>query len=202
MTMTEANREQISSFMDGELERGARDFLVRRLSSDSELSGRWRRYHLIRACMHKDVVQVTDLSARVAQALSDEPELRTQAPGIGWIKPLAGTAIAASVAVAALVSINTSMLERGQPELLAEQPGFVSQPTALDLPFNQPLVPVSFSETSAADRERISTYVLRHNQVAGGSGFVSYVPIVAGARGMPADTNTPSAHDSVGNTDR
>lgn len=200
--MTEANREQISSLMDGELERGARDFLVRRLSSDPELSSRWRRYHMIRACLHKMPVQTVDLSERVALALGEDPELRSVAPGIGWIKPLAGTAIAASVAVAALVSINTSMLERGQPERLVEQPGFVSQPTALDLPFNQPLVPVSFSSTSAADRERISTYVLRHNQAAGGTGFASYVPIVAGARAVPADPDQPAEDDDAGTVGR
>lgn len=179
--MNESNREHLSCLMDGELESGARNFLVRRLASDQELSGRWRRYHLIRACLQREFTAGVDLDSRVSAALASEPELASAAPASRWLRPLGGAAIAASVAVAALVAINTSLLEREEPQLLADQPGFVSQPTALDLPFTQPLVPVSFSETTAADRQRISTYVLRHNQAAGGTGFVSYVPIVAGA---------------------
>ena len=179
--MNETNREHLSCLMDGELESSARNFLVRRLASDQELSGRWRRYHLIRACLQREFTAGVDLGSRVSAALASEPELASVSAASRWLRPLGGAAIAASVAVAALVAINTSLLEREEPQLLADQPGFVSQPTALDLPFTQPLVPVSFSETTAADRQRISTYVLRHNQAAGGTGFVSYVPIVAGA---------------------
>lgn len=189
--MTETNREHLSSLMDGELDRGARQFLVRRLSSDADLAGRWRRYHLVRACMHKELAAGADLSVRVAAALHDEPVTSRSAESGRWLKPLGGAAIAASVAVFALVGINTSLLERGQPELVAEQPGFVSQPTPFDMPFTQPLVPVSFSETSAADRQRINGYVLRHNQAAGSVGFVSYVPIVVGSR------TAPSAQDAA-----
>ncbi|TVS13754.1 MAG: hypothetical protein EA419_00985 [Wenzhouxiangella sp.] len=186
--MTESNREHLSCLMDGELDKGAGKFLVRRLSSDEQLSGRWRRYHLIRACMHNELAGGIDLGSRVADALAAEQALTPKAAsGSRWFKPLGGAAIAASVAVAALVAINTSLMEREQPELLASEAGFVSQPSPLDHAFAQPLVPVSFSETSAADRQRIRSYVVRHNQAAGGAGFVSYVPIVAGDRSPPGD---------------
>ncbi len=189
--MTESKREQLSSLMDGELDRGAREFLVRRLAGDRELKSRWSRYHTIRACLQRESSPGQSLSDRVAAALVEEPAVEVeQRAGVGWLKPLGGVAIAASVAVAALVAINTSLLEQGHGERLVDEPGFVSQPTALDLPFTQPLVPVSYSEISPADRQRISTYVLRHNQAAGGSGVVSYVPIVAGARmAAPSESN-------------
>ncbi len=183
--MTESNREHLSSLMDGELERGARAFLLRRLSNDENLSGQWRRYHMVRACMQGELSSSADLTARIGAALNEEPAWQAQAQAARWLKPLGGVAIAASVAVFALVGINSSLLERGQPELVAEQPGFVSQPTPFDMSFAQPLVPVSFSETTAADRQRISGYVLRHNQAAGSVGFVSYVPIVVGSRTPP-----------------
>jgi len=183
--MTDNNREHLSALMDGELERDASAFLLRRLSNDSDLSRRWRRYHLARACMQSEFEAPVDLSARIAMALDDEPAWQSESAALRWLKPLGGVAIAASVAVFALVGINTSLLERGQPELVAEEPGFVSQPTPFDLPLTQALVPVSFSETTAADRQRISTYVLRHNQAAGAGGFVSYVPIVVGTRTPP-----------------
>ncbi len=183
--MTESNREHLSTLMDGELERNAQQFVLRRLSSDDELSGRWRRYHLVRACLQRELSSGGDLTRRVSRAISEEPALPSASTTPRWLKPVSGAAIAASVAVFALVGINSSLLERGQPELVDEQPGFVSQPTPFDWSFAQPVVPVSFSETSAADRQRISGYVLRHNQAAGSVGFVSYVPIVVGARTPP-----------------
>ncbi|MGY6553208.1 MAG: sigma-E factor negative regulatory protein [Wenzhouxiangella sp.] len=186
--MTETNREHLSCLMDGELERDARTFLLRRLSNDDDLTGRWRRYHMVRACMQGEMETGTDLAERVSAALTAEPEWQARSTAAAWLKPLGGVAIAASVAVVALVGINSSLLERGQPAPLVEQPGFVSQPSPIDWSFAQPLVPVSFSETTAADRQRISGYVLRHNQAAGSVGFVSYVPIVVGSRTPPVAT--------------
>lgn len=190
--MTETNREHLSCLMDGELERGAREFLLRRLSNDGEMSGRWRRYHMVRACLNRELISGADLGGRVSAALNEEPEWQARSAAASWLKPLGGVAIAASVAVFALVGINSSLLERGQPEAMVEQPGFVSQPTPFDWSFVQPVVPVSFSETTAADRQRINGYVLRHNQAAGSVGFVSYVPIVVSSR-------TPPATDQPGN---
>jgi sigma-E factor negative regulatory protein RseA len=195
--MTETNREHLSSLMDGELERGAREFLLRRLSNDGELAGRWRRYHLVRACMQNELRAGADLTGRVAAALHEESDWVQRSAAARWLKPVGGAAIAASVAIFALVGINSSLLDRGQPELVAEQPGFVSQPTPFDWSFAQPLVPVSFSETTAADRQRISGYVLRHNQAAGSVGFVSYVPIVAGTRTPPMAQDGDVAVDTV-----
>lgn len=185
--MTETNREHLSALMDGELERGASAFLLRRLSADDELAGRWHRYHMARACMQNEFEGSADLRSRVSAALDAEQAWQPESSTMRWLKPLGGVAIAASVAVFALVGINSSLLERNQPGMVADQPGFVSQPTEFDLPFTQPLVPVSFSETTAADRQRISTYVLRHNQVSGSAGFVSYVPIVVGTRTPPSE---------------
>jgi len=178
--MTEANREQISCLIDGELERTGCDFLVRRLTNDEELSGHWQRYHVIRACMQREFRGSLDLADRVSSALDTEPAMINTPRTRRWLKPAAGMAIAASVAVMALVGINSSVLEQGQTKQLAEQAGFVSQSTPLDRPFTQPLVPVSLSETSAADRQRLNGYLLRHNQAVGGAGFSSYVPIVVG----------------------
>jgi sigma-E factor negative regulatory protein RseA len=175
--MTESNREHLSCLMDGELDQKAQGFLLRRLASDPAMTDTWRRYHLVRACLHQEMAGGQCIADRVSAALSDEPA--PVAEGMpGWLKPVAGSAIAASVALMAIVGINANLLERNQLEPVAEQPGFVSQPTSLDQTFSRQAVPVSFTEVSAADRQRINTYVLRHNQAVGGAGFVSYLPIV------------------------
>lgn len=179
--MTEGNREQISCLMDGELDRNGSDFLVRRLAADEELSRHWRRYHVIRSCLQREFRGNLSLADRVASSLDQEPALTSDRQPARWLKPVAGAVIAASVAVMALVGMNSSVLLQGQGGQSAEQAGFVSQSTPLDRSFNQPLVPVSLSETTPADRKRISGYVLRHNQAAGGTGFTSYVPIVVGS---------------------
>ena len=184
--MTDTQRENLSSLMDGELERSASQFLVRRLSHDPELAGQWQRYHLVRACLQRESVSGIDLGARVSAALAED-SMEPLRPAAGrWLKPVSGAVIAASVAVFALIGINSSLLEHGQQEWRVEPPGFVSRPTEFDLPFAQALVPVSFSESTAADRQRFSSYVLRHNQASGSVGFVSYVPIVVSSRTPPA----------------
>ncbi|QOC23470.1 hypothetical protein IC757_04845 [Wenzhouxiangella sp. AB-CW3] len=181
--MSESNREHLSSLMDGELERGAQKFLLRRIGDDSDMQSAWQRFHTVRACLHGEFQGGSDLSQRVAEALADEPvpgasnsRLRT------WLKPVAGGAIAASVALVAIVGINTTMVDHQTSQ--SEQPGFVSQSTSLDQPFARSTVsstvPVSFSDSSDAERQRISGHVLRHHQASGGAGFVSYVPIVTG----------------------
>ncbi len=177
--MMESNREHLSSLMDGELDDKAQGFLLRRLSSDPEMTATWRRYHLVRACLHKEFEHAADLADRVGRALDSEPSVEASGRA-RWLRPVAGSAIAACVALVAIVGINANIMQRGQPEAAADQPGFVSQPSVLDRSFSQQAVPVSFTESSPADRQRINTLVLRHNQAVGGSGFVSYLPIVTG----------------------
>lgn len=176
--MTESSRENLSSLMDGELDRKGRKFLLRRLAGDADMKASWNRMHTVRACLHKERLASSDLVARVASALDGEPTPSRSLPA-RLLRPVAGGAIAASVAVMAIVGINSSMLQQQEtvaPE--ANEPGFVSRPTQLDKPFTQSAVPVSYSEDRRAQRQRISGYVMRHHQAAGSTGFVSWVPIV------------------------
>ncbi len=178
--MTESNREHLSSLMDGELDGKAQGFLLRRLAGDPDMTATWRRYHLVRACLHKEFEHAADLADRVGRALNAEPSIEMSAR-MRWLRPVAGSAIAACVALVAIVGINANIVQRGQVEATADQPGFVSQPSVLDRSFSQQAVPVGFTESTPADRQRINTLVLRHNQAVGGSGFVSYLPIVTNA---------------------
>jgi sigma-E factor negative regulatory protein RseA len=200
--MSEHSRENLSSLMDGELDRRGRRFLLRRLAGDEELKSSWARMHTVRACLHQETLAAQDLVSRVADALDAEP-----APAAGrmvrWLRPVAGTAIAASVAVAAIVGINASLLEQSAAPVDSREDGFVSRSTALDRPFTQSAVPVSYSEDRRAARQRISGYVLRHHQAAGSTGFVSYVPIVTGMdAGAPEREATASDERSQQNVEQ
>jgi len=185
--------ENLSCLMDGELDADGRRFLLRRLADDSTMTLTWRRYHLVRACLHQEMTSPVCIADRVSAALREE-----QAPRVStmsrWFRPVAGGAIAASAALFAIVAINSSLMQRTQE--LEQQPGFVAQPTGLDQPFSRQAVPVGFSEISPAQRQRINSYVLRHNQAAGGSGFVSYIPIVTGGQSERIERD-PAEADAV-----
>ncbi|MEE4329506.1 MAG: sigma-E factor negative regulatory protein [Wenzhouxiangella sp.] len=178
--MTESNREHLSCLMDGELDRKAQQFLLRRLSTDPELSARWQRYHLVRSCLHQEMGQGIAIVERVAQAVAVEADPPVSRALPAWLRPVAGGAIAACVAVVAIIGINQNLTRQGALEPTAGQPGFVSQSTPLDRSFSRQAVPVNYSEVSPADRQRINTYVLRHHQAVGGSGLTAFIPIVTG----------------------
>lgn len=193
--MSDSN-QNLSCLMDGELDADNQLFLLRRLAHDQSMTLTWRRFHLVRACLHKEMAQVDCIADRVAAAISHEQRHANSTSASSrsprWLRPIAGGAIAASAALFAIVAINTSLLERSGPSGDLE-PGFVApQTTVLNQPFARQATPVSFSEMEPSQRQRLNSYVLRHNQAAGGSGFVSYIPIVSSAGARP-QTLAPAA---------
>ncbi|QKK03324.1 MAG: hypothetical protein HND55_12055 [Pseudomonadota bacterium] len=195
--MTESNREYLSCLMDGELDRSARRFLLRRLADDAEMKATWQRFHLVRACLHQENFATADLSERVSSALDGEALEASPGRSGRWLRPVAGSVIAASVALMAIVGINSTMLEQEADRSTQSGPGFVSQPTSLDRSFNQSAVPVSYSEQPADVRQRIGGYVLRHHQAAGGAGFVAYVPLVTEMAEAGANDNDVAEESPV-----
>src|SRR5699024_6947086 len=109
--MSESSRENLSSLMDGELDRKGRKFLLRRLAGDTAMKASWNRMHMVRACLQKEHLASADLVDRVAAAIDGEPVPGRSLPA-RLLRPVAGGAIAASVAVMAIVGINSSMLEQ------------------------------------------------------------------------------------------
>lgn len=106
--MDPTSREDLSALMDGELAAEPTRFLLRRLDHDPGLSATWSRWHLIRACLSADSARMSepkadsDFAARVAAAIHVE---QTPQPRRRWARYVGGSAIAASVAVAALMLI-------------------------------------------------------------------------------------------------
>jgi len=185
------SNEHISSLMDGEVSQETGRFLVRRLGADGTLRETWARYHLIRDCLrHQDGQLVrNDLSGRVRSALSAEPHgpARLRLGRTNWIKPAAGFAVAASVALIAILTVSQSV----PPASTAAEKTVTMPETAMAKPFVSPNLvrisprsqPVSLSDSSGLGSRRMNAYLLRHYQqvseeTGGGRGFVSFVPIV------------------------
>lgn len=192
--MTKDSREHLSSLMDGELSHETSLFVARRLGSDEELGKTWGRYHLVRECLRRPggkwalTSQAFELDAA---ALSKDPAHKSGMPG--WMRPVAGVAIAASVAVVAVLLAVPANLETDPVSGPQAQP--FSSPNPLSVGGSQP---ASFSGARAVDNRRLKTYLLRHQQVAGTSGtqgFVNFVPVVTAAPVQVLDSQDLSEED-------
>ena len=103
--MSEAQREHLSAGIDGELAREELRFLLRRFEHDAELGQAWTRYHLARDGLRRQLPAVASagFASRVEQAIALESRAGAGRRAPHWLRWTAGSAIAASVAVAALM---------------------------------------------------------------------------------------------------
>jgi sigma-E factor negative regulatory protein RseA len=181
--------EPVSALVDGELDARGAEFVIRRVAGDDELGLRWQRFHVVRACLRGEFSGSGDLVPRVREALAGEaaPVTRRGA-GTRLLRLAGGGAVAAGVAMMAVVGLGNRVDQQATPtDVTADAPGFVSETTALDRQFNPRAVPAGFGgaeREAAADpetrssRARINRYVIRHSQVAGGNGFISFTPVL------------------------
>jgi len=146
--MSDILKEQLSALLDGELPPEQTTLLLRRLGREPELAQRLTRYRLCGDVLRGERVQPrADFTLRVSAAIAAEaplpsPPRATRRPDAArWLRPLAGLAVAASVAVAAVL-----VLRQG-PALEAPQP----LAAATVVPAAAPLAPVL---RSAADYGR------------------------------------------------
>lgn len=208
--MSKDTREHLSALVDGEIGLETSRFLVRRLGADEELRATWSRYHLVRDCLrHQDgSIAGEDLRSRVGRAIENERPERSYRPGPAkWLKPVAGLAIAASVALMAIVAVGPSI--PGAPEAageLAEQvqtESFVSPQSFSPAPISSQ---ASFSGLPNSGSRKMDSYLLRHYQATGntgGKGFVTFVPIViTGSRAPSEPENTVDPTKSEAEQDK
>jgi sigma-E factor negative regulatory protein RseA len=196
--MSTESREHLSCLMDGEISRETGRFLVRRLGSDEELSATWARYHLVRDCLRQQEggYAALGLSGRVRRAIDDEAAGKPAAArAISWLKPAAGLAVAASVALLAIVAVGPGGQNLQGPgenpaaETLAES---FTSPQALTPP--PPTQQASLAGQTGGEN-RMNAYLLRHYQATGstgGKGFVTFVPIVIRAATVQAESSEPT----------
>jgi len=102
-------REAISALADGEVE-GDAGRLIDRLQSDAELQRLWARYHLLSEAIgdRLAVPAGTELADRVHRAVEAEPVAlpRARPRQARLLRPVAGLALAASVAGAAIFGLH------------------------------------------------------------------------------------------------
>ena len=198
--MKEPNpNEQISAFVDGELQGLARHRVVNALYGSSELRRAWARFHLIGDAVRKigPVPGAGSIAGKVSEALSGEqfvpfkPSRRR--PGIA---PLSGLALAASVSAIAILGIRS--LDDGGVQSPPAVGAARHEIAAASSAPSTPDPAASYTATTAAQsahpeaarlqwsdvapnaEARLNAYLVNHNEYAGHGvrGMLSYVRIV------------------------
>jgi sigma-E factor negative regulatory protein RseA len=118
--MSEANMENLSAAMDGELSTEELRFLLRRLDHDTSLVQTWTRYHVAGESLRRQLPPLASsgFASRVMAAIESEQAV-TKSPKRDWLRLSLGGAIAASVAVAALMVSQPTAPDSERPSRLA-----------------------------------------------------------------------------------
>jgi len=190
--MNEKQAELTSALLDGELDRDGQSRAVEAvLAAGPETLQRFGRYRLIGDVMRgESAILASSVADRVRQALRDEPVVLAprQRPTPRWLRPVAGMAVAASVAVGAVLVAPQLLTQTGQPASSLQVAANSSQPTitpslvaagpARDLA-NPLTVAATDDRWQTLDRDledRLSRLVIEHNEFGGRTGINGPVP--------------------------
>jgi sigma-E factor negative regulatory protein RseA len=166
--MSEQIREQVSAFLDGELPSSETELLLKRLTRDAELRESFGRYALIGESLRGSsrVPLTRGFAARVNCAIDGEPAAATLAAVHGnrprWWRPIAGAAVAASVAAVAVLALQQ---RADAPAMRAALPATAQNRTAVPKEAISYTVPAALPEAPAVmPAARLTNYVFAHSQ--------------------------------------
>lgn len=156
--MNDAIKMQVSAFVDGELPDNEAELLVRRLSQDVELRQQVADYLAIGRVMRREsgVAGVERLRDRISAELDDRPSQddADRAPTSNpsrLLRPLAGVAIAATVAVVAILGLRQTT-----------GPG---EPGVNEIPAAVAATDVTYTEPALGD-DMLRQYRLIHDEIS------------------------------------
>ncbi len=166
--------EQLSALVDDELPSAEQELLIKQLAGDTDLSQRLARYQLISDAMQNHLPQCVDpdFRIRVQGALPDAAGNHATAGLAAFIKPLAGLAMAASVAVVAVLSVQAF-----RQESASGVPAVASAPAASDYIRANGSTDPAQVRIVRADKA-LDVYLVNHNEFAGSRGMLPYARLV------------------------
>jgi len=191
--MNEEMNEKLSAMVDGEIDDQS-DQIIDTLIQNPSMRNTWWRYHLISDVLSRELSGYTDsrLADEISAKIKDEPTVLSpqRNAAAAYVKPLAGLAIAASVAAMAILGVQQNRQELPEvsnpPQIIAQAPvvtperqyTFPSRPASIQLPDGQNRTPVSDS--------RMNSYLLNYNEFRTNGtrmqGMIPYVRIIANDR--------------------
>ena len=171
--MKDSLNEQISALVDDELDATEQALLLRQLSRDEALRRQFARYQLVSDALKDSLPDRVDpeFHVRVQTALQDEAPLHATAATrqlMRLYKPVAGLAIAASIAVVAVLSLQS--VRQTSPDTT---PVVASAPAPADYIRAEGQPPVTRSASSTHD---LDAYLVNHNEFAANRGMRGILP--------------------------
>ncbi|PZN32006.1 MAG: hypothetical protein DIU71_08570 [Proteobacteria bacterium] len=169
-------KEQLSACLDGELPAEQFELLLKRLERDPQLRHSMGRYALIGEALRaaRPVCASSGFATRVADALREEAPLAARRPATAWaqrwLRPVAGMAVAASVAALAIFVLQEAPRRDATAPLAPEQIAATdaSPPAPVAAPqeaasYTVPTVTPQPSLVSASPA-RLTNYVVAHGE--------------------------------------
>ncbi|HYQ71091.1 MAG TPA: sigma-E factor negative regulatory protein [Gammaproteobacteria bacterium] len=169
--MKDKLHEQLSALVDDELAEHERALLLKQLNADDGLQVRLARYQLASDALHNYLPQRVDpaFHTRIQAALGDAPPLRSRGTVVrSLFKSATGVAVAASVAVVAVLSLQS--IREEQPDaapVLASAPENDGTYLRADIP--PPAAPLS---------QGLDVYLVNHNEYAVNRSMQGMLPYV------------------------
>ena len=174
--MSDEIREQLSALADDELSDVEQPLLLGRLQRDAGLREYLGRYQLIGEVMRGIADTATlGVANRVQHVLQQDdvgqvPDTQQQ-EGLNWWKPVAGFAVAASVALVAVLTVS-SLRETATdlvPELASSQAG---------VPVVARVSDEQWDRIEPGIDKRLTGYLVNHNEYAASRGVQGVMPYV------------------------
>ncbi|MBL1140902.1 MAG: sigma-E factor negative regulatory protein [Proteobacteria bacterium] len=181
--MNESNKEQLSAFIDGEHDNG---HLLDKLIHDDNMKETWSRYHLIGDCLRDNLPDhiSSQISTNVSNALRNEPTILAPTNKRFNIKALAGFAIAASVAMVVVLSIqNNNDVDSTSVGMSAIATTTPAQTETFSFS-NQQFLPAGVTQSDTPEsiaNQRLNNYLMNHSEYrsnVGVNGILPYVRLV------------------------
>ena len=178
--MSDEIREQLSALSDDELNDVEQPLLLGRLQRDPELRACLGRYQLIGEVMRGTGATATlSVADRVQQAISDDAPSETgTSPAANqavWWKPIAGLAVAASVALVAVLSVTSvnDISTDAAPVVAA-----VITPNPAITQVSDTGGEAQWDRLDPSIDKRLSGYLVNHNEYAASYGVQGVMPYV------------------------
>ena len=179
--MTTEKKEYLSALVDDELHGHAMHNTLDALLRDPELHRSWGHYHAMREAMHgqSDLMLGERLQQRLKRALAEEPTVLAPRRRVsqGWLRHVAGVAVAASVTGMAIIGIQHINQAGGAATTL---PAMASNQPAPEQ-YARMETPVAVATGERARSDHLAPYLVNHNEYSSSTnmqGMLPYVRIV------------------------
>ncbi|HAJ93098.1 MAG TPA: hypothetical protein DCO71_10880 [Gammaproteobacteria bacterium] len=175
--MTEKLHEQISALVDDELAEAEQVLLIKRLEGDVTLRNSLLRYQLISDSLQNHLPRRIDpdFNIGIQLALQDDPDVQAGPARLTRLfKPVAGLAIAASVAVVAVLSLQSVRQEVPSATAAIATAPVTTEPAGSDV---APLL-ANNPDYSSSDAPGLDVYLANHNEYATNRGMQGMLPYV------------------------